>query len=142
MRQLTPETSPFTHALIGAALAVHKEFGPGFLEAVYQEALSKELARQGILHEREVAIAVQYKGEVLDAFYRADFVADEVLLELKAISSLGRVEEAQLLHYLKATGLRTGLLINFGSVSLQVRRLTNRMRGSEGLEVEASPVSP
>ena len=104
--------------------------------------MSKELARRGIAHEREVSILIQYKGEVLDAVYRADFVADELLLEVKALSSLGRVEEAQLLHYLKATGLKTGLLINFGSTSLQVRRLTNRMRESQGLEVEESPVSP
>lgn len=139
MLELTQETSPETYTLIGAAIEVHKELGPGFLEAVYQEALANELARRGIAHEREVAVPIRYKGDLLSAPYRADFMALGVLLELKAIASLGRVEEAQVLHYLKATGHPTGLLLNFGSTSLQVRRLTHRIRRPEGVDLGVSP---
>jgi GxxExxY protein len=141
MRDLTAETSPETHAIIGAAIEVHTELGPGFLEAVYQEALANELRRRAIPHEREVPIAVRYKGDLLSTPYRADFVIHGFVVELKAIVGLGRVEEAQVIHYLKATRSQVGLLLNFGSTSLQVRRLTNRTRNPTG-EVEGFPVSP
>ncbi|MBM4273797.1 MAG: GxxExxY protein [Deltaproteobacteria bacterium] len=103
-------------AVMGAALEVHKELGPGFLEAVYQEALEIELNKRGISFKSQKPMIITYKGMPLKKEYIADFVShNEILIEIKAIESLGKREEAQLLHYLKATGLKVGLLINFNS---------------------------
>lgn len=127
------EATPDSYGVIGAALKVHTTYGPGFLEAVYQGALSIELRKRGILHQRELAIPILYEGEPVGAPYRADFlVGPDLLLELKAVGGMSRIEESQLLHYLKATGLPSGLLLNFGASSLQVRRMTNKSRPSDG----------
>ena len=105
-------------------MEVHRQLGPGFLESVYQEALAIELCDRGILFQREVAIPVLYTGKTLSAQFRADFVCDErLIVELKAISSVSGVEDAQVLNYLKATGYEVGLLLNFGAMSLQQKRL-------------------
>lgn len=112
-----------THAIIGAAMAVHRELGPGFLEPVYQEALGIEFAARGIPFAREVELPVFYKGRRLACAYRADFVGfDAIVVELKALQAVTGVEEAQLLNYLKATRLERGLLINFGRPSLEFKR--------------------
>jgi GxxExxY protein len=135
---LDETTSPLTHAIIGAAIEVHTELGPGFLEAVYQESLAVCLRKRGVPFEREASMTIAFQGAPLATHYRADFqVADEVLVELKAIQFLGRNEEAQLLHYLKATGLPIGLLLNFGSPSLQVRRLVYKPRTLKAPEIES-----
>jgi GxxExxY protein len=106
-------------AVVGAAMEVHRVLGPGFLEPVYQEALQYELADRAIPFEAEKLLPVIYKGRVLDKYYKADLICyGQIILELKALSRLSSVEEAQLLNYLKATGLRVGLLINFGSPGL------------------------
>jgi len=112
-----------TYKIIGAAIEVHKELGCGFLEAVYQEALGKEFAYQVIPFKPQPIIQIAYKGKPLDKTYQPDFVCfNEVIVEIKAISGLSGTEEAQLINYLKATGLKVGLLINFGSKSLEYKR--------------------
>ena len=112
-----------TYKIIGAAIEVHKELGCGFLEAVYQEALAREFRIQGIPNKAQPIVDITYKGEALDKKYQPDSVCyDEVILGIKAISNLSGVEEAQLINYLKATGLKVGLLINFGSRSLEHKR--------------------
>lgn len=115
---------PLTYAVIGAAMAVHSELGSGFLEAVYQEALAWELSQKSIPNEREKRLSIFYKGKQLRSFYKADFVCyNSLILELKAEKALSPSDEAQLIHYLKATGLKKGLLLNFGASSLQYKRI-------------------
>ena len=113
-----------TYKIIGAAMEVHRILGPGFLEAVYQTALARELELRGIPFREQARLQVGYK-EIIAGQYRADFiVADKVILEIKAVSALTELHEAQLINYLKATGHKVGLLINFGSTSLEhIRRI-------------------
>jgi GxxExxY protein len=112
-----------TYQIIGAALEVHKELGCGFLEPVYQEALELELADRKIPFCAQAEMPVSYKGRKLRATYRADVLCyDSVILELKALGKLGDVETAQVLNYLKAGRHERGLLINFGTRSLQHQR--------------------
>ena len=111
-----------TGAVIGAAMAVHRELGPGFLESVYEAALDVELARRRIPFERQVAVSVRYSGVEVGTHRLDLLVAGKVVVELKATSDLSSVHQAQLSSYLKATGNRIGLLLNFGRPSLQVRR--------------------
>jgi GxxExxY protein len=114
---------PITYAILGAAFEVHRELGSGFLEAVYQEALALEFSLQNMPFQREVFLPISYKGKCLRTVYRADFVCfDCVVLEIKAKTELGEFEKAQIIHYLKATGLKKGLLLNFGCKSLEYRR--------------------
>ncbi len=103
---------------------VHKELGPGFLEAVYQESLGIEFLEQGIPFEKEKDIRIFYKDKLLDKCYKADFLCfEKIIVELKALSELSNDHISQLLNYLKATKLRVGLLVNFGSSSLIYKRL-------------------
>jgi len=121
---IVEERDPQTYAIIGAAMEIHSQLGHGFLEAVYHEAAMVELPIRGIPFEREVALPVKYKNTLLPTHYRADFVCfSEIIVEFKALSRLTSIEEAQLLNYLKATGLKRGLLINFGAPSLEYKRL-------------------
>ncbi len=114
---------PRTYAIIGAALEVHTVLGCGFLEKGYQAALANEMTRRAIPFEREVEMPMWYKGVVLDCSYRADFVCfDDIIVELKATAGLIAVDAAQVLNYLKLSGFRTALALNFGTESLEVKR--------------------
>ena len=116
-------TDQRTYQIIGAAMEVHKELGSGFLEAVYQEALEKEFINQGLPYHSQPVVNVFYKGQVLNKTYQPDFTCfDEVIVEIKAMEKLSGVEQAQIINYLKATRLKVGLLMNFGSKSLEHRR--------------------
>jgi GxxExxY protein len=115
------------YAIVGAAIEVHKVLGSAFLEAVYQEAMELELALRGTLFDRQKPLPIRYKRWVLNKFYVADLICyGQVLVELKATDRLTSKDEAQLLNYLAATGLRVGLLSNFGAVGkLEWKRLVN-----------------
>lgn len=125
---------PQTYEIIGAAMEVHRGLGHGFLEGVYQEALAIEFTARGLPFKREVDLPVFYKSQPLRCSYRADFICFEsVLVEVKALARLTTIEEAQVLNYLKATGLHRALLINFGAGSLEYKRLILNLRESAGL---------
>jgi GxxExxY protein len=112
------------YRIIGCAMEVHKTLGPGFLEPVYQEALSWELSASGIPFQKEKVLDIWYKGTKLNKKYVADFVCfSEVIVETKAMEGLSPDHIAQVLNYLKATNKKIGLLINFGAKSLQYKRV-------------------
>jgi len=112
------------YRIIGASMEVHRELGPGFLEAVYQEALEIEFQQRSISYEREKPLNIYYKGIKLNKTYSADFLCfNNVIVELKALSQLTGDHESQLINYLKATKLRVGVLINFGAESLEHKRM-------------------
>ena len=116
-----------TYQIIGAAMEVHNELGCGFLEAVYQEAFEIELQIQKIPYEREKLLGIVYKNRLLKKNYSADFFCfGNIIVELKAISSITTADEAQTLNYLKATGMELGIILNFGNKSLQHKRLILR----------------
>ncbi len=103
-----------TEAIIGAAIEVHKELGPGLMESAYEECLCHELSVRGLKFQRQVALPVRYKKVKLDCGYRIDVVVENTaVLELKAVEALQPVHEAQLITYLKLSRMPVGLLINF-----------------------------
>jgi GxxExxY protein len=107
-----------SYKIIGAAFKVYNTLGPGFLEAVYQEALEIEFQRQGIPYEREKELKISYDGIELKQTYKSDFVCfGKIIVELKAVSSLDEVHRSQVYNYLHATGYKLGLLLNFGSAT-------------------------
>jgi len=112
-----------TRTIIGAAMEVHSNLGPGFLESVYEAAMAIEFNLQKVSYECQKAIPVMYKGEKAKDFFCDFLVGHKVLVELKALKTVTNTEEAQILNYLKATGLKVGLLINFGEQSLKYKRL-------------------
>jgi GxxExxY protein len=110
------------YAINGAAIEVHRQLGPGFLEAVYQEALELELSARNIPFKAQQHIPIFYKGQPLKKTYIADFVCfDKIVVEIKALSDLNNQHKAQILNYLKATSLKVGLLYNFGSYPILER---------------------
>jgi GxxExxY protein len=113
-----------TENMIGAFYAVHNELGCGFLEAVYQEALAIEFKLRNIPFEQEKQLTITYKGVTLKKFYQTDFICyNKIIIETKALSLLTSEHEAQLLNYLKATGLKIGFLVNFGEKTLKFKRM-------------------
>ncbi len=113
-----------SYDIVGACMEVHGELGAGFLEGVYQEALERELVTRNILFCREKKLDVIYKGKPLEKHYYADFICyDKIIVELKSVKELLPEHDAQLFNYLKATGYKLGLLINFGEPSLAYKRI-------------------
>jgi len=117
-----------TEKIIGAAIEVHRILGPGLLESVYQACLAHELTERGVPFEQEKAFPVMYKDHDIDCNFRLDFlVADKVIVELKALDAVLPIHKAQLLTYLKLSGCKVGLLINFNVILLKdgIHRLAN-----------------
>lgn len=103
------------YAIQGAVFEVYREMGYGFLEAVYQECLAKEFAKRGIPFIAQKEVNLLYKGERLEQTYKPDFICyNKIIVELKAAKEIAREHEAQVFNYLKATGLKLGLIVNFG----------------------------
>jgi GxxExxY protein len=119
---------PLTGKIIAAAIAVHRELGPGFLESIYEEAMAVAMAEGGLTFTRQVPISVNYHGHTVGE-HRLDFLVEtEVVLELKAISAFEDVHYAIVRSYLRATGKSRGLLLNFAAPTLQVKRIGAEFR--------------
>lgn len=113
-----------SYNICGALFAVHKELGCGFLERVYQDALEYEFKERNIPYEREKSISIMYKGKPLGVPYKADFVCyGKIIVELKAVEEILDIHRAQVINYLKATGMKLGLLVNFGENYIRPERL-------------------
>ena len=114
---------PLSYDIIGVAMEVHRELGPGFLEAVYQEAMEIELRERKMPFTSQPQVKLHYKRFPMDKYYKPDFICfDTHVVEIKAESSMTVVDEAQIINILKASRLQTGLLINFGQPSLKYKR--------------------
>jgi len=126
---MSQEINKTTEAIIGAAIAVHKELGPGLLESAYEACLAFELSERGLVVERQRALPVVYKDVRVDCGYRVDLVVEGVMVELKSVERLEPIHEAQLLSYLRLSGYKVGLLINFNAALLKngIRRLVNNL---------------
>ncbi|MBW8771817.1 MAG: GxxExxY protein [Gemmatimonadetes bacterium] len=122
---LSTADDALTEKIIGAAIAVHKNLGPGLLEGVYQKSLCAELQRTEIPFKKEKVFPVYYRGVHIGEQRLDLVVADRVVLELKAVDGLAMVHRAQLLTYLRISNLTIGLLINFGTEMIQVKRVLN-----------------
>ena len=114
-----------SNQIIGAAIKVHKELGPGFLESIYEEALKVELSKNELDFASQMEVQIEYLG-VPVGLHRLDLlVQNEVIVELKAVKELADIHFAQVRSYLKATGMKVGLLLNFSKPTLEVRRVVN-----------------
>ncbi len=106
--------------IIGSAIEVHRQLGPGLLENAYQRCLAIEMSQRGLVHESEVVIPIVYRGLRIKPAYRADFIVERaVIVEVKSVSKVEPIHKAQLLTYLKLTAIRTGLILNFNSPTLK-----------------------
>ena len=114
-----------SNKIIGAAIQVHRELGPGFIEGIYEEALKVEFTRRKINFEHQKEIKIEYRG-VTVGIHRMDLLVEkDIIVELKAIKELADIHFAQILSYLIATGLKVGLLMNFSKPTLEVKRVVN-----------------
>lgn len=112
-----------TYKINGAIFEVNKILGPGFLEKVYENALFIELIERGLKAKNQAQIEVQYKGQIVGGYIADLLVEEKIIIELKTVEKLSKLHEAQLLNYLKATGLKVGLLVNFQNMKADIKRL-------------------
>ena len=125
MEQGVHQFDELSQKVIGAAIEVHRELGPGFLENIYEEALKIELSEYNINYEYQKEIKIEYLGVVV-GIHRLDLIIEnKIIIELKAVKELSDIHFAQLRSYLKATGLKIGLLFNFAKPTLEIRRVVN-----------------
>jgi GxxExxY protein len=126
------------YAIVGAAMEVHREKGCGFSEPVYQECMEIELANRNVPAEAQKEMKIFYKGRLLQKTYFADFVAyGKIIVELKALDKLTPREEAQVINYLKSSGLEVAVLINFGATSLEWKRIVLTQQRVESVDLPA-----
>ena len=119
-RAISPGLESIGRQVVDAAIKVHRVLGPGLLESAYEQCLSHELSLRGLRVRRQVVLPVVYEGLRLDAGYRLDMVVDDaVVVEIKAVEALSRLHEAQILTYLRLSGLRLGFLLNFNAVQMR-----------------------
>ncbi|HEY2933015.1 MAG TPA: GxxExxY protein [Acidobacteriota bacterium] len=131
-----------SYSVVGALMEVHRVLGPGFLEKIYCEAVSYELSQRGLLFEREVAVAVLYKGQTMGD-YRCDFVIEKsLILEIKAISRLTKAHQAQALNYLAGSGIQLAILANFGASSLEYQRVVRKSAELGATPTTSTPACP
>ncbi len=116
------EINEITYLINGAIFEVNKELGPGFLEKVYENALMFELPNRGLKAKNQVPIKVKYKGNEVGEYFADIVVEDQIILEIKTVDSLQKIHEAQLLNYLKATGFKVGILVNFKKTKAEIKR--------------------
>ena len=115
-----PDRDPLTEKIIGAAIEVHRTLGPGLLESTYEECLCRELESSGLVFVRQVMLPIKYKGHTVEPGFRIDVIVErQVLIELKAVATLLPVHDAQVLTYLKLSGIGKGLLMNFNAMPLK-----------------------
>lgn len=131
-----------TGKILAACFEVSNELGCGFLECVYQNALMIALQEKDLEVEREHGLAVTFRGQEVGQFYADLLVEHSVIIELKAVSALNESHKAQILNYLKATGIEVGLLVNFGTPKLEYRRFENRFINRDQGIKPLSPLSP
>ncbi|HEY4368292.1 MAG TPA: GxxExxY protein [Steroidobacteraceae bacterium] len=124
------EENEIGRVILGGAIQVHRELGPGLLESVYETVLLHELQQRGLQVERQVPIDIEYRGMIFKAGFRADLLVEaKIIVELKCIGSMSDVHKKQLLTYLRLTGMKLGYLLNFGEVLLRngIVRIVNRL---------------
>jgi len=115
-----------SYLIMQAAFEVHNTLGPGFPEAIYEEAMNRELARRGVVLERQKQVKVFFKGEPIGEFFLDTIANGKVILEYKAVSEIAKIHKQQALSYLKATGLELAIVINFGAVRVQSSRVVHK----------------
>ena len=117
------DLNALTYSINGAVFEVNRILGPGFLEKVYENALLMELKARGIAAAAQYPIKVRYKDQIVGEYFADLLVEDQVIIELKTINKIEKIHEAQLLNYLKATGINVGLLVNFKNTKADIKRL-------------------
>ena len=126
------EINDVTYAINGAVFEVNRVLGPGFLEKVYENALLVELKEQGLKAKSQVPVNVYYKGNAVGEYVADILVEEKVIVELKTVDKLGTAHQAQLLNYLKATGIQVGLLVNFKHPKAEIKRMVLNLPEGHG----------
>ena len=121
------EINDLTYKINGAAFEVHSILGPGFLEKVYENALCIEMEHMGLIVEKQVPLKVRYRDKIVGDYFADLLVENKVIVELKTVDSIKRIHEAQVINYLKATGLNIGLILNFKSEKLEIKRIVHNL---------------